>query len=82
MDAIQLVDSARTLDGLGDMMEVADDARESVQGWVDVATALLIVEVAKRAEDKKDWFPRGKWATIQSIQRKVDRELEKIFKER
>ena len=79
MQEIQIVDGAKQLDGLTDMMESVGEAR-LVTAWTDIATALLIIEVAKRAVDKAEWFPRGKWATIQSVQRRVDIELTKLWK--
>jgi hypothetical protein len=79
MDSVHLTESSRTLDGLRDMMQAADDAAELAQHWVDVSTALLIIEVAKRAEDRPEWFLRGKWATIQSMQDATERELRKLF---
>ena len=36
-----------------------------------------IVLILKKLEDKEEWFPRGKWATIQSIWE----QLEKAAKE-
>jgi hypothetical protein len=53
-----------------------------VTKWVEIPTALFIVAVAQRAEDKEEWFPRGKWATIQAIQSKIDREINKELKSR
>lgn len=31
-----------------------------------------LVLLLKKCEDRPEWFPRGKWATIQSIERQLD----------
>lgn len=31
-----------------------------------------IVLLLKKLEDRPEWFPRGKWATIQEIERQLD----------
>jgi hypothetical protein len=38
------------------------------------------VEAAKRAEDRDEWFPRGKWATIQAMQEAIEQELGNLFR--
>ena len=78
MDSVLLSDNSTTREGLRDMMDAADDAGELVQIYVDPQTALLIIEVAKRAKDTPEWFPRGKWATIQAIKDRVERTLDQI----
>ena len=80
MDSVLLSDSERVLDGLRDMMIAADDADGLVQSHVDVLTALLIIEISKRAEDRVDWFPRGKWATMQALQERCSAQLDKMFR--
>jgi len=79
MDSVLISTSSRTLDGLRDMMRAADDAEELVQTYVDVSTALFIVEAAKRAPDRPEWFPRGKWATIQQIVLNTTEQLDTLF---
>ena len=49
-------------------------------GLVSVEVALLIIEIAKRAEDREEWFPCGQWATIQAIQARVDEQLQKVWR--
>ena len=44
-----------------------------------IIEALLVIEAAKRAEDRVEWFPRGKWATIQAMQERTERELRWMF---
>ena len=80
MDSVFVSSSSRVIDGLRHMMTAADDAAELVQSYVDVSTALLIIEVAKRADDLDEWFPHGKWATIQSIQGAAEKQLATAFK--
>ena len=80
MDSVLLSDSSRVLDGLRDMMEAAIGPHEYVHSYVDVPIALLVIEASKRAEDRDEWFPRGKWATIQSIQGATEKQLERLFR--
>jgi hypothetical protein len=47
---------------------------------VDVQLSLLVIEAAKRAEDRDEWFPRGKWATVQAMQARTERELLWLFR--
>jgi hypothetical protein len=79
MDSVHLSDSICVLDGLCNMMTVAVGPHEYVQSYVDVPVALLLVEVAKRADDRAEWFPRGKWATIQAMQGEVERQMRGLF---
>lgn len=81
MDYIELSDSTRTRDGLAAMLDAAEDGL-GVYGerlYVELPIALLIIAIAKRAEDRPDWFPRGKWATIQSLQGECDAQLDTLF---
>lgn len=78
MDSVQLSASSRAIDGLRLMMEAAGDLDAFVQTYVDVSVALLIVEVAKLAPDNDEWFPYGKWATIQSIQGRIAQQLKTL----
>ncbi len=80
MDAVLLSDSSRVLDGLSLMMEAALGPHDYVHGYVGVEVALLITEIAKLADDREAWFPRGKWATIQAIEERINLELYKCFK--
>jgi len=84
MDSIYLSNNSKVINGLRDMMDAAEDDAAGLIGcsYVDVATALLIVNIAKLAEDKPDWFPHGKWATIQNIQSLIDEQLNQLFQVR
>ena len=80
MDFVELGGS-RVVEGIGKMLDAAlgkphghTDSR-----LVDVPTALMIVEIAKRADDRDDWFPCGQWATIQAIQGRVEKQLLTLF---
>jgi len=79
MNSIYLSASNKVLDGLRDMMEAALGPHEYIFPYVDITVALLVTEVAKRAEDKPEWFPHGKWATIQNIQAMVEEQLNQLF---
>jgi hypothetical protein len=78
LDFILLSASIPVLNGLDLMLEKAIGANHYVREYVDLEIALLIVEVAKLAPDLDEWFPRGKWATIQAIQGRCELELTKI----
>ena len=78
MDSIRLTDHSDARVGLADMMEHYLSNNEYVQSYVEIEIALLICEIAKRAEDKAEWFPRGKWSMIQAIQGKIEQELAKL----
>ena len=81
MDYIELGGS-RVIDGLSLMLEAGlgrphgyTDSR-----LVEVSTALLIIEIAKVAEDREEWFPCGKWATIQAIQARIEKQINTLFR--
>lgn len=83
MDSILLSANRKVIEGLNAMSQ---DMLGIVNGYIDSAyvelpEALFIIELARRAEDKEEWFPYGKWATIQAIQERTHRELDKLKKE-
>ena len=80
LDSVMLTDSPRVREGLVDMLTAAIGEHGYILGYVDVAVALLVIEAAKRADDREDWFPRGKWATVQAMQERTDRELRWLFR--
>lgn len=82
MDSIMISESDRVIDGLNDMMEAAGLGDASVHAWTSVEMALLVIEVMRRAKDRPKWFPRGKWATMQAIQARCEKELNALFKEK
>lgn len=79
MNSILISSRDRVLDGLRDMLEAAIGPHDYVFSYVELPIALLIIEAAKRADDKPEWFPHGKWATIQNIQDAVEVELGEFF---
>lgn len=79
MDFIRLSDNGKVLYGLSLMLEAAIGPHDMIHSHVDVPTALLVIEAAKRAEDSEDWFPRGKWATIQAVQSAIEKQLATLF---
>lgn len=82
MSEVVLTDSERVRDGLADMVSAAlgeSPGAYDLFTYCDLPTGLFVLECAKRAADRDDWFPRGKWATIQSMQERVERELCKLF---
>lgn len=79
MDFIELGGSC-TVDGLNLMLEAALGPHGYTGSrLVEVPIALLIIEIAKMSEDRDAWFPCGKWATIQAIQGRVEKELKTLF---
>ena len=80
LDIVQLTGSHTVCDGLAAMLTAAIGEHAYCLSHVDAATALLVIEAAKRAEDREDWFPRGKWATVQAMQERVERELQWLFR--
>ena len=80
MDSIHLTANRRTLEGLRLMMFDTIGDNEYVHASVELPIALYIVEVAKRNVDTEHYFPFGKWATIQSIQGRIDKQLEHLHR--
>ena len=89
MDLIRITDSPAVLDGLRMMLD-ATLGKGAGDGYlpcatVEAPTALLVLAIARLADDddqRKDgeeWFPRGKWATIQALESRVERELSRLF---
>lgn len=80
LDSVRLTDSDRVRDGLEDMLTAAIGEHGYDLGFVEPGLALLVIEAAKRADDRDDWFPRGKWATVQAMQERTERELRWLFR--
>lgn len=80
MDFIEL-GGPLTTKGLAKMLDAAFSGPHGYTDsrLVEVPIALLIAEIAKLAEDRADWFPCGKWATIQAIQGRIEKELRMLF---
>ena len=55
------VDAINTLD-IGDFCSV--ELPERMAG---------VVLILRRLEDRAEWFPKGKWATIQEIERQLEK---------
>ncbi len=80
MDVVTLSESNSVIAALRDMLESAIGPHGYLLSrYADVPTALMVIEVAKRAPDREEWFPRGKWGTIQSMQAMTERELNLLF---
>ena len=82
MDYVMITGLDRARHGLCLMLDAASDGMSSLLDGgtlVDVSTALLIMEIAKRAEDRDEWFPCGKWATIQAIQEQCEAKFRTLF---
>lgn len=74
---IQISESER--DGLQDMLDSLgeDNPIGDLNHYIDLPIAFCLLEIAKAAPDKEEWFVRGKWATIQSLQSKCTDEMKK-----
>ena len=70
--------SERARNGLSEMLTAALGDHDLMRSWVDMSDALFFIELAKIAPDNPEWFPHGKWATIQQLQLHVHAELVKI----
>jgi hypothetical protein len=82
MDFVQIAGSDMVKDGLCLMLDAASDGMSGILDGgklVEVHTALLVIEVAKMADDRDEWFPCGKWATIQAIQCRCAEQLKTLF---
>lgn len=82
LEIFLLSDHADVVEGLRRMMQerFGDEYDEYARMWVPMGRALLIVAVARRVEDKPEYFPRGKWATIQAIEQGVDWVIDRALK--
>ena len=80
IDSVRLTNSDRLRSGLVDMLTAAIGEHGYLLDYTDVGTALMVIEAAKRAVDREDWFPRGKWATVQAMQAAVECELWWMFR--
>lgn len=76
---ILLTDSDSVRRGLASMLTSAIGDHDYPLSYTDLPTALFIIEIAKRSEDRPEWFPRGKWATIQALQDRTERALARLF---
>ena len=79
LDSVMLTDSSRVRDGLELMLTAAIGKHGYILGHVDAQVALLVIEAAKRADDRSDWFPQGKWATVQAMHARTEHELKRMF---
>jgi hypothetical protein len=80
LDVVLLTNSPSVRDGLNKMLTAAVGEHGYTLEWEELPIALLLIEIAKRANDREDWFPHGRWATIQHMQHIVDEEMRKLFR--
>ncbi len=83
-DLFQLSEFQSTRTGLQHMLETLCPidfhcAELWTHGWVEIAPTLFLIEIAKRAEDLPEYFPHGKWATIQAIEARLDEAITKYL---
>lgn len=83
-DLFILSESQSVREGLQHMLETLCPidfytAEQWTKSWMEIAPILFLIEIAKRAEDKEEYFPRGKWATIQAIQGRLDEAITKYL---
>lgn len=60
-------DTAMGLQGIADAHGWGD-----IQVWMSPEQVAWLTYRLKHVEDKPEWFPHGKWATIQRLQAMVD----------
>ena len=77
---IKLVDTIEALDGLELMTKEMMNTTDHVAGKKDIAAALFITALAKKADDKPEWFPKGKWATIQLMEARIGEQIDKMLR--
>ena len=80
LDFVLLTSSNSVREGLENMLTAAIGDHGYNLSYVDASISLLVIEAAKRAEDREEWFPRGKSATIQSMQAATESQLARMFK--
>lgn len=78
MESILLFDHGPAGDGLTLMLTHYLGDHDLVYKFVDLSIALMVVEIARKAEDKEEFFPYGKWAQIQTIEGRCSAEIERI----
>ncbi len=44
--------------------------------FIEASLVLELLKFAEHAEDRPEWFPRGKWATIQALEQRLDEKIE------
>jgi len=82
MDYVRIAGSDETQEGLAAMLDAAEQDMGNLirdSKLVDVPTALLVISVSERADDRIEWFPGGRWATIQLIQYRCDVAMQSLF---
>jgi hypothetical protein len=79
---VTLTDSNTTATGLEKMLTAAIGEHGYHLPHVDLPIALLIIEIARRSEDVPEWFPRGRWAAVTSMQDRTERVLNALFPEK
>jgi len=78
MDFILISMDERVCDGLRDVLQDCLGDHDYVRGFVPIEMAMLIARIARSAPDLASYFPKGKWATIQVIEGRIDDELSKL----
>jgi hypothetical protein len=78
MRTIELSSNEDVIKGLDNMMKSVIHGSTIVRKIMAITDALLMIQIARVTTDLPCWFPKGKWATIQSIQSKIDVEVAKI----
>jgi hypothetical protein len=76
MDSILI--GSKALDGIKILLDKVLGPNDIAQPYMEVRDVLLVIEIMSRACDRVEYFPHGKWGTIQALQDKIDFELDKI----
>jgi hypothetical protein len=81
MGYVLLSDSEKVVDGLRKMLvDMDEDYIEYIPSkLIEIEKALFIIVIAKKGLDKEEYFPRGRWATIQAIEERIAAELDRLI---
>lgn len=55
--------------------------QQDIHVWTDNERMAWFLMLLRRCEDKEEFFPRGKWATIQEIENQLNREADALLAE-
>jgi len=72
-----------TFDGLAVMLHdlIGDNGYLDSED-VEIPVALFVCAIAKMAPDREQYFPLGQWATIQSLEERINEEIKRTLKAR
>jgi hypothetical protein len=75
---VTICDFNSTREGLESMLTAAIGDHGYRLQHVDLSVACMVLIIALRAPDLDEWFPHGKWATLQRIQGGIEESMKQI----